>query len=92
LTVECDSPRRWAAAFSDLATSTAATTTTSRSVARRGAEEDAVPTETPVAEDAEASPRVETAVAEPETSPARRTRRAKVDAGPEAEVAEGTAA
>ena len=34
-TVECDRPRRWAAAFSDPATRTAATTPTSRSVARR---------------------------------------------------------
>ena len=33
-TVECARPRRWAAAFSDPAASTAATTTTSRSVAR----------------------------------------------------------
>ncbi len=32
-TVECDRPRRWAAAFSEPATRTAATTTTSRSVA-----------------------------------------------------------
>jgi len=32
-TVECERPRRWAAAFSDPATRTAATTTTSRSVA-----------------------------------------------------------
>ena len=31
-TVECDRPRRWAAAFSDPATRTAATTPTSRSV------------------------------------------------------------
>ena len=34
LTVEWDRPRRWAAAFSDPATRTAATTPTSRSVAR----------------------------------------------------------
>ena len=33
-TVECDRPRRWAAAFSDPADKTAATTLTSRSVAR----------------------------------------------------------
>ena len=32
--VECDRPRRWAAAFSDPATRTTATTPTSRSVAR----------------------------------------------------------
>jgi hypothetical protein len=61
-------------------------------VARKATEEDTVPKETPVAEDAEASPQVDPAVAEPETSPARRTRRAKVDAGPEAEGAEGAAA
>ncbi len=36
-TVECDTPRRSAAAFSDPATRTAVTTTTSRSVARAGA-------------------------------------------------------
>jgi hypothetical protein len=35
-TVECDRPRRWAAAFSNPAARTAATTTTSRSVARSG--------------------------------------------------------
>ena len=34
LPVECDKPRRWATAFSDPAARTAATTTTSRSVAR----------------------------------------------------------
>ena len=33
-TVECESPRRWAAPFSDPANRTAATTPTSRSVAR----------------------------------------------------------
>ena len=37
LTVEWDSPRQWAAAFSDPATRTAATTPTSRSVARPAA-------------------------------------------------------
>ena len=37
-TVECDRPSRWAAAFSDPATGTAATTPTSRSVARLAVE------------------------------------------------------
>jgi hypothetical protein len=37
LTVECDRPSRWAAAFSDPAAMTAATTPTSRSVARSAA-------------------------------------------------------
>ncbi len=39
-TVECDRPRRWAAAFSDPATRTAATTPTSRSVARPATRQD----------------------------------------------------
>ena len=61
-------------------------------VARRATEEDAVPKKTPVAEDAEASPQVDPAVAEPETSHARRTRRAKADAEPVTEVTEDAAA
>jgi succinylarginine dihydrolase len=39
-TVECDSPSRWAAAFSDPVTRTAATTPTSRSVARSAGRDD----------------------------------------------------
>ena len=39
-TVECDRPRRWAAAFSDPATRTAATTPTSRSGARSAGRDD----------------------------------------------------
>ena len=56
-------------------------------VARKATEE-ATPTQEPVAEDTGIAAPIEPAVAEPEVPPARRTRRAKAEVEPAAEVDE----